>query len=162
MQSSASAGALVAALQSPLAAAGNEITIASLALLRELESSLEASQRALLECDLAGIEQGAQEQMRLTAQLPPLLFASRSKQSASIEPGQPKAGASASRGPAELHAAANRILALVRVHMLLLGRSQQDLSVLLNLIAGTAASYGPLLMQRARTEAALPGVNNQA
>ena len=102
-------------------------------LLGELESSLLASQKALLCGDVTEVERGAVEQKRLREALT-ILWTSDSTATFETFP-QPD---SALLRPAQL-----RILHLGRVQIALLARAQQSLRILANLLAGTAGDYGP-------------------
>ena len=102
-------------------------------LLGELESSLLASQKALLCGDVTELERGAVEQKRLREALT-LLWTSGS--TATFETfSEPN---STLLRPAQL-----RILHLGRVQLALLARAQQSVRILANLLAGTAGDYGP-------------------
>jgi hypothetical protein len=153
--------ALVAAFTDLQTAAGNEIASASLAFLCELESSLQASQKALLTLDVAGIEQGTQEQIRLAGKLSSLLPEIRPDPAASAERLEMGTLPWALQWEAEMRATANRVLALTRLLALVLCQSQQLLTVLSNLIAGTAASYAPMLLQRAKKAQPFSGRQEQ-
>ena len=103
-------------------------------LLGELESSLQASQKALLCCDVAGVERGTEEQIRLRESLASLWT---SDSSATFVP------LSEPNSAALLRAAQSRVLHLGRVQLALLARAQQSVRILANLLAGTAGDYGP-------------------
>jgi hypothetical protein len=105
-----------------------EITPASQVLLVELETSLQASQQALLSHDVALLEQHTCEQIRLQHSLEIL----RSRD--------------ATHDPAfvvEIRAAQMRVLHLGRVQAALLVRAQRWQSMLSNLLAGSETSYVP-------------------
>ncbi len=106
----------------------DQLIQAPLALLRELESSLEASRKALLNRDLAGLEQATREQARLHRALENLPLAT-----------------SLGRRPlsAELQAARKRVLHLGLVQWALLERAGRWLRTLERLASGPGASYGP-------------------
>lgn len=108
----------------------SDVARASLVLLHELETSLAASQRALLRSDVTGMETGTREQRRLQRALEILWAANRFDSRPSESAGQ-------------LRAAQMRVLYLGRVQVVLLRRAQQSLVVLGNLLAGTEASYRP-------------------
>jgi hypothetical protein len=120
---------------------GNELAVASLAILRELEASLAASQKALLARDLEGITQGTREQVRLQRALGILWGKSMSAD----EIGAPETALATQYGsePDEFVAAAQRVLYLGRVQAALLARSQQTLKMISYLVAGPNATYEP-------------------
>jgi len=103
--------------------------------LLELEASLLSSQEALLARDLAGVEQGTCEQVRLQRALE-ILRPCEAAQTSDSE---------RTRASSELRAAAIRILHLGRVQAALLDRAQRSLRMISNLLAGPEASYGPPL-----------------
>jgi hypothetical protein len=105
-----------------------------LAILTELQASLEASQQALLARDLAGMEQGTRDQRRLQQALAALWT--------------PRCicefhGSRDTVQPADFHATAARVHFLGRVQLALLGRALRSLNVLAHLVSGPAASYSP-------------------
>ena len=104
-----------------------ELAAAAISVLLELEASLLSSQEALLARDLAGVEQGTREQVRLQR---------------AFEILRPWDAAQTS---SELRATAMRILHLGRVQAALLDRAQRSLRMISNLLAGPEASYGPPL-----------------
>lgn len=112
---------------------GSEIAQASLALLTELEASLQASQQGLLSCDVARVERSTREQIRLCRALG-ILWSGN-------------AGASGMQCDlalaAELRSAQRRVLHLGRVQAALLRRAQRWLRMLSNLTAGPEAGYLP-------------------
>lgn len=118
-----------------------------LALLHQLETSLQASQRALLCGDVAGVELGTVEQRRLQAALEPLWRRNRNhlRSDGLQEQDAPSRSIpeSATELADELRAALIRVLHLGRVQAILLGRAQRSLVVLGNLLAGAGANYGP-------------------
>jgi hypothetical protein len=130
----------------------SDVVRASLVLLHEMETSLEASQRALLRGDAAGMETGTREQRRLQRALELLWAMDRSRscpddpknigRAAEISFPRP-APESMSELSGELRAAQLRVLHLGRVQAVLLRRAQQSLVVLGNMLAGTGASYSP-------------------
>lgn len=119
--------------------AHRELVLASEALLSELESSLHASQQALLARDLTAIEQQTREQQRLQRGLAALWSSSVAA------PIGPPPGASGARFAPEfspqLRPAQMRILHLARVQSGLLRRAQQTLAILANFAAGPEACY---------------------
>jgi hypothetical protein len=125
------------------------IASAGLALLAELEATLQASQRALLAHDVASLEQSTGEQIRLRRVL-------------EIKPpnGAPRAGSELSHSSpqfaAELRAARRRVLHLGQVQVALLGRAQRWLRTLSHLTAGPGASYSAALGRRGPQYTASP------
>jgi hypothetical protein len=115
------------------------------ALLGELESSLQSSQRALLARDLAGIEQHTGEQIRLRRALE-ILWSKNLPQASDPMPfdsmlNDPMPYARA--GASELRLAQMRVLHLGRVQAALLARAQRRARMLSHLFAGPGASYAP-------------------
>jgi hypothetical protein len=106
-----------------------------------LEASLEATQKAVLARDLAELEQGTRDQMRLQRALA-ILWAEYGM------PTQPSPSTTAwlqSFAPqfaAEWRAAQMRTLQLARVQAALLARAQRSLTMIANLLAGPESSYG--------------------
>ena len=114
----------------------------SLALLADLEISLKTTQKALVARDLAGLEQGTREQMRLERELRNHWI------QISIEPQGRRASETVPMLPQtpfteELRHAAWRVLALGRTQAALLVRARRRLRTTAHLLAGTNASYGP-------------------
>ena len=106
-----------------------ENSYAAIALLRELESSLCASQQALLMRDLAGLERSQGEQIGLRKSLDLLPH----------DAWQPRdQGLAAALGSSVL-----RVRQQARVQDALLNRAQRWLRILANLVAGTEANYVP-------------------
>ena len=91
------------------------------ALLQELETSLAGSQKAALTGDGPGLERGTGEQVRLLR---------------SLEGWQGLSGL-----PAEVRAAAARVLQAARVQAALLRRARQRQRILSNLVAGRGSLY---------------------
>jgi hypothetical protein len=114
-----------------------------MALLLQLEASLQASQIALLARDLARIEQGTRDQIRLLQELEILSAPGRGLEEGS--PGKRNSCAPSSDGPltAELRAAQLRVLHLGRVQTALLVRGERSLRILSHLVAGAQSNYGP-------------------
>ena len=136
-------------------ASSAEMTTARLAIVTELETSLRASQQALLTRDLDGIEQGMREQKRLER-----AFAILQPEPISNSHDRTLLPAAASCDPklaGELRAAATRVLHLGRVQAALLRRARQSLTVLSNLLAGPEAGYGPPQRGWTQPTAPLPG-----
>jgi len=106
---------------------------AHLALLAELEASLQASQRALLSRDVASLEQHTAEQMRLQKAL------------AILSAPMPRLSGSNSNPTlvAELRAAETRVLQMARMQAALLDRAQRWLRTVVNLLAGVEKNYAP-------------------
>jgi len=90
--------------------------------LRELETSLLVSQRALLCCDVAAVESGTEEQRHLIA---------------AMSTAMPAAGT-------DTRALVERVRHLARVQALLLLRAAQRLRMIAHVLAGTTSCYGPL------------------
>jgi hypothetical protein len=122
---------------------------ALLALMRELEGSLERSRQALLALDLGGVEQGTGEQIELVGKIQAALGRVIRPETgrAPVQrcaPGTEQCG----RGPEnelqeELRHSGNRILQAARLQAALLARAQWKLRVLANMLAGTSVRYGP-------------------
>ena len=101
-----------------------------LTLLRQLQASLSRSCTALLALDLAGIERGTREQVGLSQELAADL---------------PRAGRELAGGAREeLRQNELGILQALRLQSALLARARCKLRVLVNMLAGPSASYGPL------------------
>jgi hypothetical protein len=100
-----------------------------LALLGELEASLDASRKALLALDLAGIELGTREQVGLLRKLEAVLGRG------TVQPGLED----------ETRRSGQRILQAARLQWALLARARAKLRVLANMLAGQNVSYGPLV-----------------
>lgn len=117
----------------------SELAAASLAILKELETSLAASQKALLAHDLEGINQGTREQVRLQRALSILWGKGTGEDEiASTEATLETQDESDSD---ELVIAAQRVLYLGRIQAALLARSQQTLKMISYLVAGPHATY---------------------
>ncbi len=134
----------------PFAAArkGEESLLrARLALMCELEASLQASRKALLALDLADIECGTRDQIGLTRELEALLQRSRASLAAerSAEPGAPELRTHAAELEEKLQQSQNRIFDALRLQAALLTRARGKLRVLANMLAGPSVPYGPLL-----------------
>lgn len=120
---------------------------AAIALLRELESSLCASQQALLMRDLAGLERSQGEQIGLRKSLDLLPH----------DAWQPRDQVLA----AALGSSVMRVRQQARVQDALLNRAQRWLRILANLVAGTEANYvPPSNSNRAPDRAALSATNS--
>ncbi len=130
--------------------------------MRELESSLQVSRKALLALDLAGIEQGTREQVRLIGALEGVLQRSaappetpeRSTENPADNPVQNQAAQNqavqnrASGWPAggaeleeELRRRGGRIREAARLQLALLARSRCKMRILANMLAGPRANY---------------------
>ena len=105
----------------------SEIAPATLSLLHALASSLEKSQRALLARDVAGIDAGTDEQLRLTRALAETEFANGDS--------------------SQVFTAAQRVLFLGRVSAALLRRAKRSHAALSHLLTGPAASYSGLFAE---------------
>ena len=130
----------------------SELAAASLALLRELETNLEAGQKALLARDLDGMAQSTREQMRLAGALDILW---RTGATVKESAGACDAAVTAARESEQeqLLLAVERVLHLGRVQAALLVRAQQQLKMIGHLVAGPSASYGPSPAARAAAPA---------
>jgi hypothetical protein len=111
-----------------------EIAQAGFALLRELEMSLRASQKALLSRDVARLEQSTHQQIGLRRALE-ILWPGNGRGSSEMHCDPPLAS--------ELRTAQMRVLHLGRVQAALLRREQRWLRTLSNLLAGPEANYLP-------------------
>lgn len=115
--------------------APDEVVPATLALLTQLQTSLEASQRALLFGDLQALEAATLEQKRLEQALRQELtlpddFVQRPESLTEI------------RLPGAVIAALARVLHLGRVQSALLRRAQRSLGMIGRLLVGPEAEYG--------------------
>jgi len=119
----------------------SELVRARLAILGELENSLEASQKALLARDLEGIEQGTREQLGFER-----AFAGLGAHDAALR-GDLAGGSARTQAGADLvsalRSAEMRVLHLARVQAALLARAQRSARIMANLLAGPQAAYGP-------------------
>src|SRR5208283_916155 len=140
-------------IQDPLRSPGRlsppvppELARACLTILEELESSLEASQKALLDRDYQRIEQGTLEQTRL-ARAFAVLVSRDASQDAALTDRDPRNGVARNEEEAQLvsalRSAAMRVLHLARVQAALLRRAQRSARMLAHLAAGSLAAYGP-------------------
>jgi hypothetical protein len=120
------------------------MALASLALLRQLEDSLNASREALLARDLSRLEQGTDEQIRLRRALGILLAGKNVGKNVGKNSDE---GADAPPSLCDpllaenLREAQLRVLQHGRVQAALLRRAQRWLRVLSNLLAGPEAGY---------------------
>jgi hypothetical protein len=117
-----------------------EVVQASLALLSELETSLEVLQRALLSRDLAGIERATQAQIRCQRALA-VLWAAGNDPSADDRATEFRDAKRPLSLPAELQAALVRVLHLGRVQSALLVRARRSLVMTANLLSSPQTSY---------------------
>lgn len=130
--------------------AAEDRTRCALMLIGELEASLNASRKALLALDLAGIERETREQVRSIRKLEDVLGRSmaprvrgmakdralvRSGNSPELEP-EPER---------ELRRSCHRVLEAARLQAALLARARTKLRVLANMLAGQSVTYGPLV-----------------
>jgi hypothetical protein len=128
-----------------------EAALASLSFLVELEASLEASQKALLALEVEEVEHCTAEQNRILRAFLESISPEAVQKDSDV--GQHSSAAQFRCTPtleADLLAAASRVARLTRVHAGLLRRAQQFLTVLGNLAAGPAATYGPPQAQTGR------------
>jgi hypothetical protein len=137
---------------------GAETGRAGLVLLFAIETSLQASQRALLAGEVSVLEQHTQEQARLCQAFASLGFASLGWQPASPEHSTPPETACVAQG----HACAQRVLHLGRVQAALLGRAERRLRMIENLQAGLARSYAPPAHRRIPARSATGGPSCRA
>jgi hypothetical protein len=115
-----------------------------LALLRDLEASLEATQKAVLARDLSGLERSTGEQLRLQRALAILWAESGTHPKASLATWLQGC---APQLAAELRAAEMRVLYLGRVQAGLLVRAQRSLRMIAHLLAGPESNYSPVPAQ---------------
>jgi hypothetical protein len=115
-----------------------------LALLRDLEASLEATQKAVLARDLDGLEQSTREQKQLQRALAILWAESGTPPQASLPT---RLESCAPHLAAELRAAGMRVLHLGRVQAGLLVRAQRSLRMIAHLLAGPESNYSPVPAQ---------------
>jgi hypothetical protein len=120
----------------PCGKGNDELPHAALALFDELRGSLETSTKAVLQRDLAALEQATGDQRLLLLRLRALLPAPQPANSALPE--QPP---SILRN--ELCDAGHRVLQLARVQAALLKRARRFATVLSNLLASPQRSYAP-------------------
>jgi len=113
--------------------------------MRELESSVEDSRKALLALDLAGIERGTQDHLALVRKIDSLLQRRRT-----IVAGGRFEGTTSAGFPSllpeldeELRQSQMRISDALRLQSALLVRARHKLRVLANMLAGPARPYGP-------------------
>jgi flagellar biosynthesis/type III secretory pathway chaperone len=126
---------LASASPKPESTTALDIAHACLALLHDLETSLQASQQALLARDLPRLEQLTREQNALRRDLVALWTAAKTLPT--------KTSISEDSLALELRTSAARVLHLGRIQLALLDRAQRSLRALSRLIAGPQASYGP-------------------
>ena len=106
-----------------------------LALMGELEASLDASRKALLALDLAGIELGTREQIGLLRNLEAVRQRSTLACPAELEHETRRCG--------------HRILQAARLQSAILARARAKLRVVANMLAGQSVTYGPLVARNA-------------
>ncbi|MFZ0814510.1 MAG: hypothetical protein WAM78_03270 [Candidatus Sulfotelmatobacter sp.] len=109
---------------------GDEPMRTCLALLSQMEASLDGSQKALLARDLAGIEQGTREQRALAGEIEAVLRKGIAPSGNGLEE--------------ELRRRRNRVLDAGRVQAALLARARRQLRVLVNMLTDPSANYGPM------------------
>ena len=100
---------------------------ARLAVLHELEASLKATQKALLTCDVAELDEATREQVQLHQSL--ATFADSVSYASEADP--------------ELRLAEKRVLGLGRLQIALLTRARRSLKITANLVARTQGNYAP-------------------
>ncbi len=125
----------------PVSGARTDVADFFLSLWRELETSLLASQNALLSGDLARLEQLTGEQASLQCKLSLVLRPHAAQRQTGTEGGvDSPAPISLSRA---VRSAQMRVLHLGRVQIALLARRQQGLRILRHRMAGLQTLYGP-------------------
>ena len=141
--------------------AGAAMAQTSLALLRELEASLESTQQAVLARDLAGLEQGTREQLRLRQELEILWAWDRTHPHADPTGGTRNLP-DTSDLMVELRAVGMRVLHLGRVQAALLVRAQRSLRMIAHLLAGPESSYSPGPLQNPRSLSPATGLREES
>jgi hypothetical protein len=132
----------------------DELPRVRLALMRELEASLQGSRKALLALDLVGIERGTREQVGLTREIEAVLqrgIAQPAKHRA--PPAKHRTAPEQESSPSaytpeledELRRCQNRVREAARLQAALLARAQRKLRILANMLAGPSLNYGALL-----------------
>jgi len=111
--------------------AEDDLVRCQLGLMAELEASLDASRKALLALDLAGIELGTREQIGLLRNLEAVRQRSRLACPAELEHETRRCG--------------HRILQAALLQSALLARARAKLRVVANMLAGQSVTYGPLV-----------------
>lgn len=117
-----------------------------LALMGELEASLDASRKALLALNLAGIELGTREQVGLLRKLEAVLQRSMAPLERERRPAEDRAQARLAYAPElenETRRCGHRILQAARLQAALLARARAKLRVVANMLAGQSVTYGP-------------------
>jgi len=130
--------ALLAPAEPPPGNPGATIAQAGAALLGELEASLRLSQSALLQRDLAGLEQATREQTRLRRALEILW----EWDATACKPGAGLDGRGKPESAPTLRAMQQRVLHLGRIQAALLAGEQRWFTMLANLVAGPDSGYG--------------------
>jgi hypothetical protein len=128
------------------AAAKHELLRARMAMMGELEASLQSSTEAILRLDLAGIEQRTREQAGLVREFAALLQAAGWPPSSEKKLTKDENRALPACAPVaedELRKSRNRIVTAARLQSALLARAQRKLRVLANMLAGPGVTYGP-------------------
>jgi hypothetical protein len=144
----------------PDSIAADEPVRACLALMGELEASLERSRKALLAQDLAGIERGTGEQVGL---LEAIDAAVRRSVTPCTTWKQTRGLSASSPGlEEELRHSRDRIMEAVRLQAALLARARSKLRVLANMLADPSVDYGPLLARSVRSRGSLLGSGLEA
>jgi hypothetical protein len=118
-----------------------ELAPARLAILAELQVSLEASQKALLARDLDGIEQGTREQVRLQRALALLERPHAGPAGDSVD--QKSGSQPEVQLPPALASTQTRLVHLARVQAALIARAQRSAKMMARLLAGPGVAYGP-------------------
>jgi hypothetical protein len=113
-------------------------------LMFELETSLLASQTAVVRLDLEGIHRGTREQAALVAKLAAMWPCSTAGPSSVLAQ--------------ELRQCELRTLQAARVQAALLSRSRSKLRIMANMLAGPSVTYGPLAVTDFQPAPALSGI----
>jgi hypothetical protein len=119
-----------------------------LALMGELEASLDASRKSLLALNLTGIELGTREQVGLLRNLEAVLRRSMAAPGREKQPTEDRTQAWLAYAPEledETRRCCHRILQAARLQAALLARARAKLRVVANMLAGQSVTYGPLV-----------------
>jgi len=119
-----------------------------LAVMRELEASLQGSRKALLALDLAGIERGTREQVRLIRELEMVLRRPTASSAIGRQPAEDAAQGLPACAPEleeELRRCESRVRDGARLQAALLARARSKLRVLANMLADPSVTYERLL-----------------
>jgi hypothetical protein len=125
-----------------------EIALARLALMNKLQLSLAGSHGALLELDLAGMQEKTSEQIGLSGDLQALLRRLAALSAAKHSSGSGLRSGLPGTDPNLVHALGRSevsVLRALRLQMALLRRAQQRLRIVANTLAGSSVDYGLLI-----------------